>query len=85
MSDLTFEDVDKHIQGADLSVFQPGGKHFMKAGAPPATPAAILPNICPAYKIVRPILVLLSNLPLLPQKWRDAIKAFMGVLDAICP
>ena len=78
----SFEDVDKHIQAADLTAIQPGGKSHPPAGA---TGAAALPNICPAYKIVRPILVLASNTPLLPQKWRDAIKAFIGVLDLICP
>jgi hypothetical protein len=78
----TFEDVDKHIQAADLKAIQPGGKHF-PAAAPAG--AAALPNVCPAYKTVRPILELLSNTPLIPQKWRDAIKAFIGVMDLICP
>ncbi|MDY3561787.1 hypothetical protein R5W23_003215 [Gemmata sp. JC673] len=78
----SFEDVDKHIQAADLTAIQPGGKSHPAAGV---TGAAALPNICPAYKTVRPILVLASNTPLLPQKWRDAIKAFIGVLDVICP
>lgn len=78
----TFDEVDKHIQAADLTAIQPGGKLHAAAAAPAA---AVLPNICAAYKIVRPILVLASNTPILPQKWRDALKAFIGVLDAICP
>jgi hypothetical protein len=76
----TFEDVDKHLDAADLGSIQPGGKH-----GPGAKTAAGLPDICGAYKIVRPILILLSGTPLLPQKWRDAIKAFVGVVDVICP
>ncbi|QJW97347.1 hypothetical protein [Frigoriglobus tundricola] len=76
MATPTFEDVDKHIQAADLTAIQPAGG---------AARAIALPDICPAYKIVRPILVLLSNTPIIPQKWRDAIKAFIGVLDLICP
>ncbi|MBV8556110.1 MAG: hypothetical protein JO116_11140 [Planctomycetaceae bacterium] len=83
VSDPTFEDVDKHIQGADLSAFQPGGKHHLAAA--PAAPAAALPNVCAAYKIVRPILVLISKTSIIPQKWKDAIKALMSVLDLICP
>jgi hypothetical protein len=82
-SSPTFDEVDKHIQAADLAAIQPGGKHFPAAAAG-AVPAA-LPNICPAYKIVRPILVLASNTPIIPQKWRDAIKAFIAVMDVICP
>jgi hypothetical protein len=78
----TFEEVDQHIRNADLSAFQPGGQHHVAAGA---APAVAIPNICAAYKVIRPILVILSNLPLIPQKWRDAIKAFMGVADTLCP
>lgn len=78
----TFEEVDKHIQAADLSAFQPGGRHHLAVGA---APAAALPNVCAAYKVIKPILLILSNLPLIPQKWKDAIKAFMQVLDVICP
>ena len=70
----TFEDVDKHIQAANLASIQP-----------PTAAIAGLPNICPAYKIIRPILVLLSTAPLIPAKWQAAIKAFLGVMDAICP
>jgi hypothetical protein len=77
----TFDEVDKHVQAADLSAIQPGGKHHPAAAAG----AAALPSICPAYKVVRPILVLASNTPLIPPKWRDAIKAFIGVMDVICP
>ena len=78
----TFEEVDKHIQSADLSVFAPGGKHHVAAAA---APAAALPNICPAYKIIRPILQLLLGVPLIPSSWKAAIKVFMQVLDAVCP
>lgn len=83
-SNPTFEDVEKHIQSADLSAFQKGGKLHVSASAA-ASPAAAIPNVCAIYKIVRPILVLLSNLPLIPQKWRDAIKLFIQALDVFCP
>lgn len=82
MTDPTFDDVEKHIQKADLAAIQPGGKEHPAAGV---TGAAALANICPAYKIVRPILVLLSNTPIIPQKWRAALKAFIEVIDVICP
>ena len=83
-SNLTFEEVDKHIQQADLSAFQPGGKHHLSAAAA-ANPAAVLPNVCGAYQVIRPILALVANLPIIPKKWKDAIKAFMQVMDTICP
>ena len=83
-SNLTFEEVDKHIQNADLSSLQPGGQ-FHVSSSTAATPAAALPNVCAAYKVVKPILTLVAALPIIPQKWKDAIKAFMGILDALCP
>ncbi|MGB7921973.1 MAG: hypothetical protein WCF57_01880 [Pyrinomonadaceae bacterium] len=78
----TFEDVDKHIQQADLSPYQSGGA---KAPAGAAGAAAAIPNVCGAYQIIRPILALVGNLPLIPKKWKDAIKAFMSVMDTFCP
>lgn len=79
----TFEEVNKLVQDADLSQFQPGGKYHLSASTA-ATPAAAIPNVCAAYKLIRPILALLLSLPI-PQKWKDVIKAFMGVMDTICP
>lgn len=74
----TFEEVDKHIQSADLSVLR-------TSSAGGATAAAALPDICGAYAIVRPILELVSNVPILPKKWRDALKGFIQVVDSFCP
>jgi hypothetical protein len=73
----TFEEVDKHIQSADLSALQ------APAGA--AAESLAIPNVCQAYGVIRPILVLVANLPIIPKKWKDAIKAFMQVLDSFCP
>lgn len=75
----TFEEVDKHIQSADLSAFQ------TTSAAAGSGAAAALPNVCQAYGVIRPVLVLVANLPIIPKKWKDAIKAFMGVLDSLCP
>jgi hypothetical protein len=83
-SNLTFEEVDKHIQSADLSAFQPGGKSYLSATAA-ASLAAAIPNVCGAYQVIRPILALIANLPLIPKKWKDAIKVFMQVMDTLCP
>jgi hypothetical protein len=86
----TFEEVDKHIQSADMSVFQAGGasrpasaKGAAKGGA--ASAALSTSQVCAAYQVVKPILQLVANLPIIPKKWKDAIKAFMGVLDMLCP
>lgn len=74
----TYEEIEKHLDSYNLADFQKGGKHA--GGA-----AAAIPNPCPAYKMVRPILLAVVAFPLVPKKVRDAIKAFMSVLDMICP
>jgi len=79
----TFEEVDQHIQSADFSVFQVGGQP--RDAAAIASPAAALPNVCGAYKAVKPILALVSNFPFLPQAWKTAVKGFMQVLNSLCP
>ena len=81
----TFEEVDAHIKNADLAPFAPGGAHHAATRAVGATAQAIPANICAAYKIVKPILNLLLNIPLIPASWKAALKVFMGVLNAICP
>ncbi len=77
----TFEEVDKLIQKADLASLRAPSAAARAA----ADPAAIFGQVCAAYKVIRPILALLLNTPFLPKKWKDAVKAFMKVLDAICP
>lgn len=81
----TFEEVDKHIQSADLTAFQKGGKQHLAAASATADRAAAIPNICGAYKMVRPILLLVAGVQIIPKKWRDALKAFVALMDAFCP
>jgi len=79
---MTFEEVDRHIEAADLSVFEAGGEHHVTRAA--ARGLELPANICPAYKTVKPILVLVSNTPLIPEKWRKAVKVFIMVMDTLC-
>lgn len=82
----TYEEIDKHLSKYNLKDFQPGGKHSPKGRmTASAVSTAAIPNPCPAYKMVRPILLAILAFPLIPKKIKDAIKAFMSVLDLICP
>jgi hypothetical protein len=81
--ELTFEDVNRHFERVDLSTFQKGGKNYFAPGA--GATADVLQKVCSIYKIVRPFLVLVSNIPLIPAKWREAIKTFINLMDGICP
>lgn len=80
---FTFEQIDAGINRLDLASHQRAVAGISAQAA--GNPALALPQLCPIYKAVRPILVGLSNLPLIPQKWRDAIKAFIGIVDLLCP
>ncbi|HVS94363.1 MAG TPA: hypothetical protein VHE59_20135 [Mucilaginibacter sp.] len=69
---LTFEDVNAHVE-----------QHLTDAKL--QSMAAAAPNLCSIYAIARPILVLISQFVLIPQKWRDGIKILISALDALCP
>jgi hypothetical protein len=83
-NDLTFEAIDEHISAADLKSIAPGGKYYLTGGAA-ANPAVAIPNICAAYKIVRPILKAVAAIPFLKQSWKDALNSFLTFMDALCP
>jgi len=72
---LTFEEIDQHINTHSKAA--PTGAK--------AAGAAAIPNVCAQYKVIRPILIALESFPFIPQKWRDALKAFTSVMDTFCP
>ena len=82
---ITFEEVDKHVQSADLSAFGPGGKYRMAPAGARLAPAAIPGQICAAYQIIKPILALIISMPFFPKKWKEAITLFMKIMAAVCP
>jgi len=74
---------------------QPGGAlHFTAAEAALAkkaqtsafvAPVDVLGKVCSAYQMVKPIIGLIQGLWLIPQRWKDAIKAFQSLMDTLCP
>ena len=71
----TFEEIDAHL---DKHQAQLSSATSLKA-APTSS------QLCEIYKGVKPILEVVSKLPFIPQKWRDAITTFISVLNALCP
>jgi hypothetical protein len=82
--EYTFEAIDQHIRKADLSAAETAVKR-VSAAAVAASPADVIGQICPIYRTIRPILVVLSNLPFIPESWRRWIKLFIEVMDKLCP
>lgn len=69
---LSFEEVNAHVEKTYNE------KHH-------GVSTAATGNLCSIYTVVRPILILISQLPLIPKKWKDAIKTLIAVLDTLCP
>jgi len=82
---IDFAVVDRQIGKVDLEAYQPGGKHHLTRAKVSDSPAAAISDICPLYKGIRAILVALSTFPLIPEKWRKVIAAFVATMDVICP
>ncbi|MFZ5972766.1 MAG: hypothetical protein ACOYXA_14355 [Bacteroidota bacterium] len=83
-SEMDFEEINQHILNADIAKFQPGGElHFNAASL--ANPGQVLQKVCGIYKVIRPILVVISNFPLIPGTWKAAIKTFISLMDTLCP
>lgn len=82
--DMTYEQIDAHVSKLNLSDFKTGGsKHFTTADIN-ANPGGVLQKICAIFKGIRPILVVVSNIPLIPANFREPIKIFIGLMDNIC-
>lgn len=44
-----------------------------------------LSKLCGIYKVIRPILVAITKVIIIPKKWRNAIQTFISVMDIVCP
>ena len=75
MNEMTFEQIDQHIQS-----------HSRELENELSANEALDPTrICSIYHIIRPILMVLKNLPLIPSNWRKVISTFIDVMDQFCP
>lgn len=83
--ELSFEQVDALIRKADLAQFKPGGRRHFTASEVARAPADVIPKVCAIYRVVRPILAAILQLPLIPKKWKDSIQTFMRLMDLLCP
>lgn len=86
---LTFESVNKHFESAGLKKTIDETENFLKSSAVSAAaapnPAAVLAQVCRIYKVVRPFLRLILNVPLIPSAWKNALRTFCNLMDTLCP
>jgi hypothetical protein len=81
---VTFEQIDAAFAKFDAGRHEAAMARITAAGGP-AGGAAVIGEVCPIYKAVRPFLVAASNLPFIPAAWRNGIKAFIAAMDLLCP
>jgi hypothetical protein len=81
---LTFEEIDAHINAANLADFEAGGQKQFTALDVNTDPGGVLQKICGIYKVIKPILAAIVLLPI-PAPWKKAIKIFKDLMDALCP
>ncbi|MEL6832820.1 MAG: hypothetical protein AAFP77_07500 [Bacteroidota bacterium] len=74
---LDFEAINAHVEANYSETAAP------KSGS--LTKELANSRLCVIYKVVRPILSVISKLPIIPRKWRSVIEELINVLDVLCP
>ena len=70
-----FKAINDHVEATFVEVQDAASLNVTSAQA----------KLCGIYKVVRPIIIALSKLPIIPKKWRSALSSFISVMDVICP
>ncbi len=85
MEEITFEQINDHINNADLSAYKDGGDKYFRGADIKAAPGDVLQKVCGIYQVIRPILQGVLLIPFIPKKWKDAIRTFISLMDTLCP
>lgn len=75
MSELTFESVNKEIESLNLSQLESDLNQKS---------LDVTSKICQIWSKIGSIVRLIANIPLIPKKWRDALKILINTLDSLC-
>jgi hypothetical protein len=84
--DLSFESIDDQINdyvNEFIDQFESLDTIGEGAVATPQTPADRAQRLMTTYAGVRPILLALASVPLVPETWRAAITVFVASLDGV--
>lgn len=76
----SFEEIDGLVRGLDVS-----GMDAQVSRLAAASPADVIGQICPIYRVVRPILQGILALPFIPDSWKQVIRTFIRLMDLVCP
>ncbi len=85
MDAITFDQINDHVNNADLTPFSDGGEKHLRSVDLHAAPGDALKKVCSIYHIIRPILQGVMGIPFIPKKWKDVMQTFMDIMDKVCP
>jgi len=81
----TFEAVESHVAKVRVAALKARVvRAKLGAAAFRADPGSPLSELCEVWTAVRPIVVWLSNLSLIPPKWRELLKILLGRIGLHC-
>lgn len=81
----TFEEVDQHLASIDLDrKLSLTGPLAIRKNEARTDPAQVVGKVCAIYQVVSPVLRLVARVPIIPLKWRDAIRKFCDMMDLLC-
>ena len=75
MTSVTFHEIDHWV-----STIEP---HVIEAQAVADSPADRVQKVIAIFRGLRPLLVLIAALQLIPSPWRAAVQLFIAALDAL--
>ena len=81
---LSYEEVDRIVERADLRQFRIGGRGHFNARAVSINPGDVLTKLCGLWKIVGPIVKLIAKSLIFKPKWREALQAWANLMDTVC-
>ncbi len=81
---LSFEQVDATVQRADLTKYRRGGNQWFSRRDVASNPAEVIKKLCAVWRVVGSIVKLVAGIPLLPAKWREALKTLIALMDTVC-
>lgn len=84
-NELTFEQINDHINKADLDSYKEGAANYFTEADVKNNPGGVLEKICSIYHVVRPFLKAILLIPFIPESWKKALRIFIELMDKICP
>jgi hypothetical protein len=80
--EYSFEEIDGLVRGLNVAETD---KRLSSMAAAQASPADVIGQICPIYRVIRPILQGILLLPFIPESWKQVIRTFIRLMDLVCP